>query len=137
VARDLMRFLVSSEEVLLSTPLSFSSSLKSCVGVEALRLTTVLTLSFGSFGTIVRSRAVDCCEVRLGRGEGLVGAAAGFAILLTGTETETVFVFGNGGTEEVHAGRFKESRGSMQRARGWEECGCRQQRGGRGAVCQW
>jgi hypothetical protein len=91
-----MRFLVSSEEVLLSTPLSLSSSLKSCVGVEALRLTTLLTLSFGSFGTIVRSRAADCCEGRFGRGEGLVGAAAGFAILLTGTETETVFVLMTG-----------------------------------------
>lgn len=91
-----MRFLVSSEEALLSTPLSSSSSLKSCVGVEALRLTTLLTLSFGSFEAGRRSRATDCCEERLGAGEGLEGGAAGFAILLTGTETETVLVLMTG-----------------------------------------
>lgn len=89
-----MRFLVSTEEALLSRPLSSSSSLKTCVGVDALRLTTLLTLSLGSFGADSLSLVVDCCEGRFGSGEGRDGAAAGFTILLTGTETVTVLMTG-------------------------------------------
>jgi hypothetical protein len=80
----------------------------------------------------------------LGRGEGLVGAAAGFAILLTGTETETVFVLMTGlflGTavpKKFMLAGLRESRGRYAAdARAEKNVLVDSSRRGPGGVCQW
>lgn len=89
---DLTLFLASSDDALLSTPLSLSSSSLSLnKGVEALRFRACfLILSFGGCARLAGFVELRCTAV-----EGRLDCEnAGLATLWVGTETETFLMTG-------------------------------------------